>query len=221
VGRRLFASLINLAAILAGLVVSAVGVAALANVCVLGSLWRSRPARSARGRISERLAYADPGGSRRRALESTRGRLALYAVGLTTAVWCRSWRGPGYRLLGLRRVDALTGGPVGVRAAAVRYLALQSRRALLTRIFAPITRRGQARGREAAAERRRLIREHPGDPEALHSAMREHGITPLPSCLSALPQLLATLATEVATLSGPDKRALADRLARTLVAIDS
>jgi hypothetical protein len=51
--------------------------------------------------------------------------------------------------------------------------------------------------------------------------MREHGITPLPSCLWALPQLLATWATEVAMLSGPDKRAPADRLARTLVAIDS
>jgi len=117
-------------------------------------------------------------------------------------------------------VDALTGAPVGVRAALVRCLVVQSRGALLTWIFAPIKRKGRVRSRETAAAMHRLLREHPGDPEALQSAMRERRIRPLSSCLWALPKLLATYATEAATLSGPDKRSLADKLAGTAVTVD-
>jgi hypothetical protein len=219
-GRRLLAAVIDVVVVLAALAASALGAAAVAKSGVLGWLWRSRPARRARGHISERVALDDPGVQRPQPLESTRGRLALYAFGLTTAVWCRNWRGPGYRVLRLRRVDALTGEPVGIRAALVRYLVAQSRSALLARIFAPIKRQGEARSREAAIEMRRQVREHSGDPEALRTAMREQRIRPLSSCLWALPKVLATFATEAATLSGPDKRALADKLARTVVTID-
>jgi uncharacterized RDD family membrane protein YckC len=219
-GRRLLAALIDLIAFLAGLAASALSVAVLANAGVLAWLGRSRPARHAGRRISERLAREDVGVPGPSPLESTRGRLALYAFGLTTAVWSRNLRGPGYRVLGLRRVDALTGGPVGIRAALVRHLVEQSRSALLARILAPIKRQDQARRREATTEMRRLISEHTGDPQPLLTAMNEQRIRPRSSCLWALPKLLATYATDAATLSGPDKRSLADKLARTIVTID-
>lgn len=218
-GRRLLAVLIDLVATLVGLVTGGLGVVALTKTGALAWFWRSRPVRCVRRRVGRHRALDDPLIARR-TLESTRGQLALVVFGLTTAVWSRNVRGPGYRVLRLRRVDALTGGPVGVRAAIVRNLVEQLRSALIARICAPITRRGQARGRAAATEMRRLVREHTGDPEGLRTAMRERRIRPWTSCLAALPKLLAAYATQVATLSGRERRSLADKLAGTIVIVE-
>jgi hypothetical protein len=218
--RRLLAGLIDLAGWLVGLAMSVAGVVALAEVGVLPSLWRSRPVRAVRGRIGRRFSDdPEPATRVRRVLESRPSQFAFYAFGLTIAVWRRNGRGPGYRLLGLRRVDAGTGGPVGIRAAVVRYSVGQSRRALLRFALTPIRRKGAIRAQDAARERRRVIAEHAGDPEALKRAMRSQG-PPLRSCLWALPYAVAACAIEAATLSGTEKRSLADRLACTVVIVD-
>jgi hypothetical protein len=50
-----------------------------------------------------------------------RWRWGILVVTLPLAVRGRNWRGPGYKILGLRAADARTGGPVTLRSAIIRW----------------------------------------------------------------------------------------------------
>jgi hypothetical protein len=74
----------------------------------------------------------EPPAIRRRIDESLRSRpvrIALSSVGAGLAVGGRNWRSPGFRAVGLRRVDAQTGGPICVRSALIGLLFDQARQA--------------------------------------------------------------------------------------------
>jgi hypothetical protein len=221
--RRLLAWLIDLSVALGGVAAIVLSVAVLGKTGVLGRLGKSRPGGAAGKRIRERFAGRDAA-TVGAVLGSTRVQLGMQVFGLTMGVLTRNWRGPGFRLLGLRRVDVRSGGPVGVRTAVARGIVENGRKALLDRIFAPVKRRADARRSELAPELARLRREHRGDRETLKSATtqfyREHDVKPLSSCAWALPRLLATYAADVPGLCGSRRQRLADRLAGTAVVID-
>lgn len=61
-------------------------------------------------------------------------RAALWGASAGLSVAGRNWRGPGFRLLGLRRVDAQTGGVVSVRSALIGVLSDQAWQAATRRL---------------------------------------------------------------------------------------
>jgi hypothetical protein len=221
--RRVLAVLIDLSALLGGLVSIVLSFVLIRKVGVLKRLSKSRPPRAAGERVRERF----PGRDRvsvGAALSSTRGKLGMQLFALTVAVLTRNTRGLGFRLLGLRRVEVRDGGPVGVRAAIVFGVVQNARKAVLDRAFAPLKHRTDARRRELAdlaPEVARLRREHGDDREALERAtMRlysEHGVNPLSSCAWLLPRLLAAYATDIPGLCGARRQGMADQLAGTVV----
>jgi len=225
--RRLLALLIDVSVALGGVASIVLSVVLIGKTGVPRRLSKSCPLGATGHRIRAHFAGRDPA-SVGATLRSTRGQLGMQLFGLTMGVLTRNWRGPGFRLLRLRRVEVRDGGPVGVRAAIVGGVVQNARNAMFDRIFAPLTDRADARRRsefaELAPELARLRREHSGDREALQRAtMRlysERGANPLSSCTWLLPRLLATYATDVPGLCGARRQGIADRLAGTIVISD-
>jgi uncharacterized RDD family membrane protein YckC len=160
---------------------------------------------------------------------SRRARLSINAALVVPDVALRGWQSPGARLLGLRRVDARTGAPVGVRAALVRGVVWRARRMLMDRVFGPFEAR--ERERNAAAreslqpELERIKRRHRHDPEARQAAMmalyREHSLNPFAAYLrSTLPRTAAAIALDAPTILSPRRQTLTDRLAGIAVVVE-
>ena len=63
----------------------------------------------------------------------------------------RNWPTPGMRLLGVRRVDAATGGPVTVRSAMIGQLTTELFGALMSEITRPARQRSAERMSAIAA----------------------------------------------------------------------
>lgn len=212
--RRVLAGLIDGVVALAGFCsVVGLGAALAMKAPALRRRWRSRVKQRALRDLDDRPAWG-----------SSRMRLAFPLLWLVMGVVGRNWRGPGFRMLHLRRVDADTGGPVAVRAAVVRSVVAQGRSAVLSRLFAPLTRRQTDRIQSHAPELKEIHARHRGDPEALNDALmefyRENKLNPLASCGWILVPPLVALATDAPTLRSPLRQGLADRLAGTVVVID-
>ena len=116
---------------------------------------------------------------------------ALWLASVAAAVVSRNWRGPGGRIMQLRRVDARTAGRVTVRSALINFAAAYGWKRVNARLYAPVKRRGELRLSElqpALAEVQRMYRD---DPEARQRAIadlyRAHNVNPLSSCLWQLP----------------------------------
>ena len=120
-----------------------------------------------------------------------------YAVGL------RDWRTPGMRVMGIRRVDARTGGPVTVRSALTRYLAEQTRGLVVGGFVARRFRQAREPVEALQADIRAAERAHPDDPAARVRATMDvydsAGVTPwagcLPSTIPLVSEVLFTLLT--------------------------
>ncbi|HLW96591.1 MAG TPA: hypothetical protein VKS25_14540 [Solirubrobacteraceae bacterium] len=216
--RRWLAALIDLSAFLGGAVAVLVGLVRLPKLAPVARLARRRRLR--RFRI-EALNTS---------LSTLRGRLALEATALAIGVMTRNSRGPGSRLLGLRRVEVSSGACVGVRAALVRSAAYNCRKALLDWIFAPLKRRSKAQQDEMRAKRQALWAEHAAlrtkyanDPAASQRAMietyRRDGIDPSSGCVWLMPRLLATYLTDLPTLRRPLRQGFPDWLAGIAVTV--
>ncbi|MBV9820319.1 MAG: hypothetical protein JOZ07_18460 [Solirubrobacterales bacterium] len=83
-------------------------------------------------------AAPEPEAAGGRRLTPARGfRFGLQALGLVAAVAARNWRGPGQRLLGIRRIDARTQGPVTVRSALTSRLVTMAWEAGAARVPVP------------------------------------------------------------------------------------
>jgi hypothetical protein len=77
-------------------------------------------------------------GNQRRVQELLRSpllRAGLSGVSAGLGVANRNWRGPGFRLVGLRRVDARTRGPISVRSGLIRVHFDQARQAATRPLF--------------------------------------------------------------------------------------
>jgi RDD family len=69
------------------------------------------------------------------------------------AVWVRNRRGPGYRALGLRRVDIHTGGRVSVRSALIQQAVIIASGESIRQALRPWERRSRPDGRAGAKRR--------------------------------------------------------------------
>jgi hypothetical protein len=129
-----------------------------------------------------------------------------------------NWRGPGYRILGLRQVDARTGGPVSIRgafvSAAVKKIWIRSTRVLARHL----DREHDNRAATIDAELEQARHAHAGDSEAMRRAAaevyRRHGLNPTRACLPALAS--ATLLV-LPALWSPLNQTLPERIAGTIV----
>ncbi len=165
----------------------------------------------------------------RGAVGTTRFRLAVELLSLAAGVLGRNRRGPGARILGLRRVDARTGGPVPIRAVLIRAAVTRLRKVVMNRAFSPLESRAKtrndARMSTLSPEMKEVRRKYRGDREALSEEMmklyREHSVRPYSSCARVLPRLAATLAIDALGLWSTRGQGLTDRLAGTVVVVES
>jgi len=225
---RALADVVNLAVVVGGIATGMGSVVGLAKAGVLRRLGVTSLSRSAGRRIGtylqphmQRVAARAPDDRGRRSL---RTRAGLEVFGIATALLSRNTRGPGWRLLGLRRVDARTGGPVGIRAALIGLAVRRARRELLKRALAPIQRRSTERQAAVAPLVKAAQREHRDDQQAMSEAMmatyREHGVNPLASGAAPLAMYLAGAVLIDAPALWLTGRTLGDLLAGTVVVID-
>jgi hypothetical protein len=83
-------------------------------------------------------------------LQSPLLRASLLGVSAGLAVANRNWRSPGFRVVGLRRVDARTRGPIRVRSGLIRVHFDQARQAATRPLFRSRAHRERDRNRIAA-----------------------------------------------------------------------
>ena len=98
---------------------------------------------------------------------------ALRGASAGLAIAGRNWRSPGFRLIGLRRVDAHTGGVVTVRSALIGVLFDQAWQAAWRPLFRSRVERHQSRLRALAPQLKAVERKYRGDPQARSRAVTE------------------------------------------------
>jgi hypothetical protein len=143
-------------------------------------------------------------------------RVGTSIVSCAVEVRMRNWRGPGQRLLGLRRVDARTGDPVTVGQALLHFAVTTAWSELIRRISAPSQRRRLEQLRALRDPAREVRHADAGDRNAEMRAAKERyqgqGLRPLRSCapgvalpwvmdLPALPPLHQSLADRAAGIA--------------------
>lgn len=215
VNRRLAASLIDAITALLGVGAGVtLGALLLAKTPLLRRLSGTRIAQAAKRR----------GGSIQDIGPSKRFSRSLAGLFFLLGVLTRNWRSPSARMLGLRRVDARTGGPVTVRSAIIREAVRTSWNVLGNRLFAPTHNRTAERRKAIQPELKRLHEQHRDDPEALNEAMmrlyQQHNINPFASCVWVLPRMAFSLAQELPAIWSPRHQGLADQVAGTVVIVE-
>jgi hypothetical protein len=166
-----------------------------------------------------------PGGVRRgpeEIFQSPLVRAALWGASTGLTIGDRNRRSPGFRVVGLRRVDARTGGPISVRSALVGVLFVQARQAAAKPLFRSRARREQERTAEMAPKLKKIERDYALDDEARQQALMEfynaNEANPWNGCAWLIAgQILSQLLIAVAIR---DRRTLYDRLTRTIVVRD-
>ena len=153
--------------------------------------------------------------------ESRRWQLALQAALLPIEIRLRNWRGPGMRVMRIRRADARTGGPVTVRSSVVRTAVVTAWRELVGAAQRPSDERFRERRRLIEADLEEARRQHPDDDAARRAAMMEvfkrHRVTPWASCVRGS---LSTSLMYLPTLWSERNQTLPDRLAGIIVVRD-
>jgi hypothetical protein len=126
------------------------------------------------------------------------------------------------RIVGLRRADAQTGGPITVRSSVVREVVVTAWRGLIRRAQRPAEERFRERRRMMEADLEEVRRQHPDfDDAARQRAMTEvlkrHGVSPWGSCVRGL---LGIVPPCMPALWSERNRTLEDRLAGIVVVRD-
>ena len=126
----------------------------------------------------------------RRVGEPTAWRLGLVAASVPVEVAIRNWRTPGDRAMGIRRVDARTGGPVSVQSALIKKAVQTASQELSRSVQRPFRERSLERTRGLKAELKEAREIRIGDREAQKRAMAEvlkrSRVRPSSSCGRAL-----------------------------------
>lgn len=224
---RALATVIGLGVLLGGLGALIGGLVGLVRMGALRRLGATTVAHAAGQRlervIERRTDRIVSRVDERRPQASTRTRVALETFSLATGLRLRNYRPPTWRLLGLRKVDVRSGGPVTVRSAVIAMAIQRVRKEALGRVLAPGQRRAQERQADAAPRVQGALREHHGDPEAQQEALRaiyeEHGIRPYATARRVALYVAATTLTDVPCLwlTG---RSLPDLVAGTAVVLE-
>lgn len=201
IGRRLLASLIDLALALLG------GILAIGGIT---------------GVITMRSKKDAPGvSSMTRLTSSKRVSNALRVFAFVLNVLLAGRRGPGSRIVGIRLVDARTGGPVSLGQATLRAGSRQGWQFLVRRLTARLGKAEQLKHRDLQSKIEALKRAHADDYDAFQHAMmemyKENQVRPYVSCLPALAQLPLGLTVEAPALWTPLHQGLPDKLAGTII----
>jgi len=127
-------------------------------------------------------------------MQSRRWQLALEGAEAPIEIWLRNSRSPGARALGLRRVDARTGGPISVQSVLVRMAFQTVWRESRRRVDRPFLRRLAERRELVEAEIAEVQRIHADDAEARGRASldiyKRHGFGPASPISRALVGML-------------------------------
>jgi RDD family len=154
------------------------------------------------------LGPAQPSAASRTVL----GGLTIAGVGL------RNVRSPGERLLGIRRADARTCGPVSFRSTVIHQVATQLSSAVLRELTRPLTTRQSERFREITQAMDEIRKEHADDPAARQEAVMElyraKDVHVLRGCL--LP-LVGPVALNLTAFWSPQHQTVFDRVAGIIV----
>ncbi len=215
---RLLAGLVN-AAVTIGCLAALVGVV-IAAVVAYG---RIRPLKTKQevDQGDEGHEPFEPGAMNREFGPSARLGDALRGASAGLALASRNWRSPGFQLVGLRRVDAQTGGPVAIRSVVIGALFDQSRQAITQRLFGARAQLQRERMSRLGPELTAVSRKHAGDPQAQQRAVIEfyeaNDIDPLAGCWW---QLAGTVTLELLlALAASGGRTVRDRLTGTCVVV--
>ncbi len=134
----------------------------------------------------------------------------------------RNRRGVGARVMGIRRVDVRTGGPITLRAALIRHVVSDGHGLATSWILRPMTRRMKSGMEELRPALRELQRAHAGEPEALQEATmkfyRDHKVNPFASCL--WPMLSGVFVRMLPAFLSPLRQSLPDRVAGIVAVLD-
>ena len=148
-------------------------------------------------------------------------RFASWLVGAGLGVLSRNWRGPGSRLLGLRRVDAHTGGPISVRSALVDEVLFAAWGAVTRPLLPSRVKRDRDRLVALRPQEKELERKYADDPQRRQRALldfyKSNGVDPFKVWgVALLPGMLRSWLPAV----WPGGQRIRDRLTGTVVVID-
>ena len=157
-----------------------------------------------------------------RHLAEPRWRFAMWALAAPIEIRLRNWRSPGARAMGLRRVDARTGGPVSVRSAVIRNVVDTASQELYRLVQRPFQARLSERHRAVQAELRELRRTRGDDDDAQQRASikevyRRHNLRPWSSCARGL---LGGVPKYLPAFWSARHQSLPDRVAGIVVVVD-
>jgi hypothetical protein len=155
---------------------------------------------------------------------------ALTGAAHAAGVVMRNSRGPGARIMRIRRVDGRTGGPVTIRSAIVSGAAGTGWSWLVRRTFAPQRRRAseQAKAKLAVVEEElnELRRRYADDPETLQreltSVYKRVGTNPLSAAMPFGPRslLAQSLVSHLPKLLSPRNQSVPDWLAGIVTVVE-
>ena len=149
-------------------------------------------------------------------------RAALLGASAGAAVASRNWRSPGYRVVGLRRVDAQTGGIVSVRSALVGVLFDQAFQAVARPLFRSRAKRELDHMSSFATQLKSVEDEYADDPQARRRAVIEfcesNEVRPWVGCGWQLAGLVVSQLFLAVGSSGG--RTVRDRVSGTSVIVD-
>jgi hypothetical protein len=152
-------------------------------------------------------------------LQSRLVRAALQGGGGGLAVAGRNWRSVGFTVVGLRRVDAHTAGPVSVRSALIGAVFNEAQQAVTGPLFRSRARRERDRLGGLRPKLKEIEHQYEADPEARQRAMIEfyeaNKINPTGECGWLIARAILTqLILATAIRNG---RTAYDRLTGTMV----
>jgi hypothetical protein len=158
----------------------------------------------------------------RKLRQSPELRAALWGASAGLAVASRNWRSPGFRVVGLRRLDAQTGGIVSVRSALVGVLFDEARQAATSPLFGSRAQRQRDRISALGPQLRAVERKYADDPQARQRAVMEfytaNDVTPFAGCGW---QLAGPVVSQlVLALGSRGGRTVRDRITGTGVIVD-
>jgi hypothetical protein len=210
---RFLAALINTAIALAAL-----GLTLGAWVLVAGRVLDRRSPR--RGRPRSEAGDARALAAR---LQATRTQLVFRLVGLGVTLVATGHRSPGFRGLGLRRVDARSGREVTRRQELVSNATRDAWRIMTNRLFAAANVQDSLDRQKMHSEMEAARRQHGDYREALQGAMTRiyttNKVDPRASCLRVLLRFLLAMSIELPVWSSL-KQSLPDRLAGTIIVVE-
>jgi hypothetical protein len=213
---RLTAGLIDAAALIGG-----IGAAVGLGIGVAIMYPRVRGKKDHEDR-DENGGPSDTRATKRRFHQSSQLHAALRGASSGLVIAFRNSRGPGFRAVGLRRVDARTGGPVSVRSALIGQAFDQACQAATKPPFDSRAQRRQDRLSALEPQIKAVKRQHTDDPQAQQQAVMEffkaNNVQPFTGCGWMLAR--PVISQLVLAAGSRDGRTVRDRITGTAVIVD-